>query len=150
MVYGMIEWYGIWLRYIVDTSCSVGTWNSTGVVDTWLVHRMVSMCIVDVHSWCTWLMCMVQVLVHGWCMCCSTYCCTWLMLAMVLFNGLVYSLRHISCDGMLVILVHSWLMHGSGLLVQSYNGISHSESVALVPSFYFYFRAFGWGKGRWL
>jgi hypothetical protein len=42
------------------------------------------------------------------------------------------------------------LMHGSGLLVQVYNGISHNDSVTVVPSFYFYFRAVGWGKDRWL
>jgi hypothetical protein len=41
-------------------------------------------------------------------------------------------------------------MHGSGLLVQVYNGISHSDSVTMVLSFYFYFRAVGWGKDRWL
>jgi hypothetical protein len=32
-------------------------------------------------------------------------------------------------------------MHGSGLLVQVYSGISHSDSVTMVPSFYLYFRA---------
>jgi hypothetical protein len=37
-----------------------------------------------------------------------------------------------------------------GLLVQVYSGISHSDSVTVVPSFYFYFRAVGWGKDRWL
>jgi hypothetical protein len=37
-------------------------------------------------------------------------------------------------------------MHGSGLLVQVYNGISHSDSVTVVPSFYFYFREVGRGK----
>jgi hypothetical protein len=42
------------------------------------------------------------------------------------------------------------LMHGSGLLVHVYSGISHSDSVTVVPSFYFYFRAVGWGKDRWL
>ena len=41
-------------------------------------------------------------------------------------------------------------MHGLGLLVQVYNGISHSDSFTLVPSFYFYFRAVGWDKDRWL
>jgi hypothetical protein len=41
-------------------------------------------------------------------------------------------------------------MHGSGLLVHVYNGIYHSNSVTAVPSFYFYFRAFGRGKDRWL
>jgi hypothetical protein len=46
--------------------------------------------------------------------------------------------------------VDAWLMHGSGLLVQVYNGISHSDSVTVVPSFYFYFRAVGRGKDRWL
>ena len=42
------------------------------------------------------------------------------------------------------------LMHGSYLIVQVYNGISHSDSVTVVPSFYFYFRVAGWGKDRWL
>jgi hypothetical protein len=42
------------------------------------------------------------------------------------------------------------LMHGSGLLVHVYSGISHSDSVTVVPSFYFYFRAVGQGKDRWL
>jgi hypothetical protein len=37
------------------------------------------------------------------------------------------------------------LMHGSSLLVQVYIGISHSDSVTMVPSCYFYF---GWmGQG---
>jgi hypothetical protein len=44
----------------------------------------------------------------------------------------------------------AWLMHGSDLLVQVYNGISHSDSVTVVPSFYFYFRVVGRGKDRWL
>jgi hypothetical protein len=44
----------------------------------------------------------------------------------------------------------TWLMHGSSLLVQVYSGISHSDSVTVVPSFYFYFRAVGRGKDRWL
>ena len=42
------------------------------------------------------------------------------------------------------------LMHGSDLMVQAYNGISHSDSVIVVPSFYFYFRVAGQGKDRWL
>jgi hypothetical protein len=46
--------------------------------------------------------------------------------------------------------VDAWLMHGSGLLVQVYNSISHSHSVIVVPSFYFYFRVVGRGKDRWL
>jgi hypothetical protein len=41
-------------------------------------------------------------------------------------------------------------MHGSDLLVQVYSGISHSDSVTVVPSFYFYFRVAGRGKDRWL
>jgi hypothetical protein len=41
-------------------------------------------------------------------------------------------------------------MHGSGLLVHVYNSISHSYSVTLVPSFYFYFRVVGRGKDMWL
>jgi hypothetical protein len=46
--------------------------------------------------------------------------------------------------------VDAWLMHGSDLLVQIYNNISHSDSVTMVPSFYFYFRVVGQGKDRWL
>jgi hypothetical protein len=42
------------------------------------------------------------------------------------------------------------LMHGSDLLVQVYIGIYHSDSVIVVPPFYFYFRVAGWGKDRWL
>jgi hypothetical protein len=38
------------------------------------------------------------------------------------------------------------LMHGSDLLVQVYSSISHSDSVTVVPSFYFYFRVAGRGK----
>jgi hypothetical protein len=45
-------------------------------------------------------------------------------------------------------MVDACLMHGSGLLVQVYNGISHSDSVTVVPSFYFYFRAVGQGQGQ--
>jgi hypothetical protein len=41
-------------------------------------------------------------------------------------------------------------LHGSDLLVQVYSGISHSDSVTVVPSFYFYFRVAGRGKDRWL
>jgi hypothetical protein len=46
--------------------------------------------------------------------------------------------------------VDAWLMHGLGLLVQVYSGISHSDSVIVVPSLYFYFREVGRGKDRWL
>jgi hypothetical protein len=46
--------------------------------------------------------------------------------------------------------VDAWLMHGSDLLVHVYSGISHSDSLTVVPSFYFYFRVVGWGKDRWL
>ena len=42
------------------------------------------------------------------------------------------------------------LMHGSCLLVHVYNGIYHSDSVTVVPQFYFYLRAVGRGKDRWL
>jgi hypothetical protein len=37
-------------------------------------------------------------------------------------------------------------MHGSDLLVHVYNSISHSDSVIVVPSFYFYFMVVGRGK----
>jgi hypothetical protein len=65
--------------------------------------------------------------------------------------------------------VGAWLMHlfmvqvdyrlfGTGCyrlvgcrsVVQVYNSISHSDSVTMVPSFYFYVRAVGRGKDRWL
>jgi hypothetical protein len=42
------------------------------------------------------------------------------------------------------------LMDGSDLLVHVYIGISHNDSVIVVPSFYFYFRVAGRGKDRWL
>jgi hypothetical protein len=42
------------------------------------------------------------------------------------------------------------LMYGLDLLVQVYNGISHSDSVTLVLSFYFYFSVPGRGKDKWL
>ena len=38
------------------------------------------------------------------------------------------------------------LMHGSGLLVHVYNDISHNDSVTIVTSFKFYFRAVGWAR----
>jgi hypothetical protein len=41
-------------------------------------------------------------------------------------------------------------MHGSCLLVHVYNDISHNDSVTMVPSLYFYFRAVGRGKDGWL
>jgi len=41
-------------------------------------------------------------------------------------------------------------MHGSILLVQVYSDISHSDSVTVVRSFYFYFRVVGQGKDKWL
>jgi hypothetical protein len=31
-----------------------------------------------------------------------------------------------------------------------YSGISHSDSVRVVPSFYFYIREVRWGKDMWL
>jgi hypothetical protein len=46
--------------------------------------------------------------------------------------------------------VDAWLTHGSDLLVHVYSGISHSDSVTVVPSFYCYFRVAGRGKDRWL
>ena len=40
------------------------------------------------------------------------------------------------------------LMHGSYLLVQVYNGISHSDRLTVVTSFYFYFKVAGRGKDK--
>jgi hypothetical protein len=31
-----------------------------------------------------------------------------------------------------------------------FNGISHSDRLTVVPSFYFYFKVAGWGNDRWL
>jgi hypothetical protein len=45
-------------------------------------------------------------------------------------------------------MIDAWLMHG--LLVHVYSGIYHSDSVTVVPSFYFYFKAVGRGKERCL
>ena len=42
------------------------------------------------------------------------------------------------------------LMHGLGLLVHVYNNIYDSDSVTVVPSFYFYSREVRRGKDRWL
>jgi hypothetical protein len=74
-------------------------------------------------------------LVHGWMHLFMVQVGAWLMhLFMVQVD---YRLRY-------------RLMHGSDLLVQVYNGISHSDSVTNVPSFYFYFRVAGRDKDRWL
>jgi hypothetical protein len=44
-------------------------------------------------------------------------------------------------------MVDAWFRFiGTGLQCS----ISHSDSVTVVPSFYFYFRVAGWGKDRWL
>jgi hypothetical protein len=61
-------------------------------------------------------------------------------------DALVYGIGLLQVE----VQVDAWLMHGSGLLVHVYNGISHSDSVTVDPSFYFYFRAVGRGKDRWL
>jgi hypothetical protein len=56
----------------------------------------------------------------------------------------------VQVDYRLRYMVDAWLVHGSDLLVQVYSGISHSDSVTVVPSFYFYFRVAGRGKDKWL
>ena len=43
-----------------------------------------------------------------------------------------------------------YMLFGACYLVQVYNSISHTDSVTMVPSFYFYFRTVGLGKDRWL
>jgi hypothetical protein len=60
--------------------------------------------------------CMVDALVYG-----TSWC---------LVDALVYGLQ-------VEVQVDEWFMHGSVLLVHFYNSISHSDSVAMVPSFYF-------------
>jgi hypothetical protein len=57
-----------------------------------------------------------------------------------------YRLRYRLMHG----LVYWYRLFGVGLLVQIYNNISHSDSVTVVPSFYFYVRVVGRGNDRWL
>jgi hypothetical protein len=61
-------------------------------------------------------------------------------------DALVYG----TCILQVEVQVDAWLMHGLVLLVNVYSVISHSDSVTVVPSFYFYFRAVGQSKDRWL
>jgi hypothetical protein len=97
------------------------------MIGTYLVHGWLHLFMVQVDyrlfgtGWC-----MVDALVYG---------TGWCMVDALVYVQVDYRLR---------------LMHGSGLLVQVYNGISHSDSVTVVPSFYFYFRVVGRGKDRWL
>ena len=46
--------------------------------------------------------------------------------------------------------VYWYKLFGVGLVVHVYNNISQSDSVTVVPSFYLYFKAVGWGKDKWL
>ena len=150
------EVYSWWCWYILMS-------HSWWVVDTWLVHNwymvgctylwynlITGLCMVDalVHGTCwlqvgAWLMHLFMVkvdyrLVHGWCT------CLWyrLIIGWWMVDALVYGTGWLQVD--------AWLIHGSNLLVQVYSGISHSDSVTVVPSFYFYFRVAGRGKDRWL
>jgi hypothetical protein len=61
---------------------------------------------------------------------------------MVQVDYRLYRYRLVQVD-----MVDAWF---KDLLVQVYSGISHSDSVTVVPSFYFYFRVAGRGKDRWL
>jgi hypothetical protein len=61
-------------------------------------------------------------------------------------DALVYGTGRLQVE----VQVDAWLMHGSNLLVQVYNSISHTDRLIVFPSFYFYFRVVGWGKDRWL
>jgi hypothetical protein len=76
--------------------------------------------------------------------------CTFLWYRLItgcsMVDALVYGTGCLQVD----VQVNAWLMHGSDLLVQVYNDISHSDRLTVVPSFYFYFRVVGWGKDRWL
>ena len=94
--------------------------HSWWVVDTWLVH--------------TWHMvrctCLRYLLITGWCM----------------IDALVYGTGWLQVE----VQVDALLMHGLDLLVHVYSGISHSDGVRLVLSFYFYLRVVRRGKERWL
>jgi hypothetical protein len=70
-----------------------------------------------VHGWMHLFMVQIDYRLFGTCWC--------------MVDALVY--------GTSLLQVDAWF----SLLVQVYNGISHSDSVIVVPSFYFYFRAVG-------
>jgi hypothetical protein len=79
--------------------------------------------------------------------------CLWYKLitgCLVQVGAWLMHLFMVQVDYRLQVQVDAWFMHGSYLLVQVYSGISHSDSVTVVPSFYFYFRVAGRGKDRWL
>ena len=61
-------------------------------------------------------------------------------------DALVYGTSWLQAE----VQVDAWLMHGLGLLVEVYNDIYHSDSVVVVPSFYFYDMEVGQGKEKWL
>jgi hypothetical protein len=66
-------------------------------------------------------------------------------LFMVQVGAWLMHLFMVQVDYRLMVQVDAWLMHGLGLLVQVYSGISHSDSVTVIPSFYFYFQG-GWTR----
>ena len=96
-----------------------------------------------VHVWC-----MVDALVHG-----TSFVQVWCMV-----DALVHGTGFVQVGAWLMHLfmvqvdyrLRYGLMHGSDLLVQVYNGISHNDSVTMVPSFYFYVKVVGRVKDRWL
>ena len=85
-----------------------------------------------VHGWMHLFMIQVDYRLFGtgWCM----------------VDALVYGTGWLQVE----VQVDAWLMHGSGLLVYVYSSISHSGSVTVVPSFYFYVKGVGRGKDMWL
>jgi hypothetical protein len=47
-------------------------------------------------------------------------------------------------------MVDAWFRLLVQLIGTCLQSISHSDSVTVVPSFYLYVRAVGWGKDMWL
>ena len=139
--FGWWNWWGllveVHVEYMVETSNWLVVTYMKCIVDDVGTYWWV---IVDeylTYDWYilgTWLYALVMVQVDymlfgtGWCM----------------VDALVYG------TGWLQVEVHvdAWLMHGSDLLVQVYSSISHSDSVTVVPSFYFYIKVIGWGKDK--
>ena len=145
----------IYTRYITELQIIFGWWNWWGILVEVQVGYMVETsnwragtymrCIVDDVGTYWWFI-VVEYLTHYWyilgtwldALVYGTCCC--------MVDALVYGIGWLQVE----IQVDAWLIHGSSLLVQVYNVISHSDSVIVVPSLYLYFTAVGCGKDMWL
>ena len=133
--FGWWNWWGllveVHVQYMVDTS-------------SWWVGTYMRCIVDDVGTY--WWVIVDEYLTHYW-----YILGTWLV---SIFYGIGwlhivwYRLVHGWCTCLWYRLITGW---GIGwCMVYVYIGISHSDSVTMVPLFYFYFRAVGRGKDRWL